>query len=119
MIFYHEHHSGAHTIGSEDDKNILISFASFDDDGSVKKFTSFPRKDGSAKSLIVPTDRQQHRQYEKCDTNVHFHSLKDFDKCENVQEFLEELRQKDVAKKTGEGKGGTNLFLQDFPSRGR
>ena len=113
------YHSGAHTIGSKDETNVLISFASFENDGSAKKFASMPRNDGSVPSIVLPSDRQQHRQYEKSDTKVHFHSLKDFDTCENVQEFLEKVRQNiATTTTTSQAKGGTNLFLQDFPSKG-
>ena len=120
------YHSGAHTIGSKDDTNVLISFASFDNDGSAKKFASMPRNDGSVPSIVLPSDCQQHGQYEKEKKKkekenekekVHFHSLRDFDTCENVQEFLEEVRQNN-ATTTSQAKGGTNLFLQDFPSEG-
>ena len=94
----------------------MISFASFENDGSTKKFTSLPRN-GGARPLVLPEDLQQHRQYAKIGTEVQFLSLKDFDKCENVEEFLEEVRQKKITdpRKT---KGSTSLFLQDFPSGG-
>ena len=49
---------------------------------------------------------------------VHFHSLRDFDTSENVEEFLEKVRQNSAAK-SSQAKGGTNLFLQDFPSEGK
>merc|ERR1719295_1755287 len=49
---------GAHTIGSKDDKNVLISFASFEDDGFAKKFASLSRN-GGAQPLVLPEDRQQ------------------------------------------------------------
>ena len=92
-----------------DDKNVLISFASFENDGSAKKFANL--------SNVMLEDRQQHWQYANCDTEVDFHSLKDFGKCENVEEFLEEVRQHIVSEAT-KVKGSTSLFLQDFPSGG-
>ena len=76
-------------------------------------------------------DRQQHKQYEKYGTSVSFYSLKDFDTCTNVEEFLDKMRQKigeDMAKaikdlaitdkSKGIKKARTSLFLQDFPSGG-
>ena len=128
LTFYHEDHSGAHTIGSKDDTNILISFASFENDGSAKKFASMPRSDGSVLPLVVPSDRQQHRQYENCDTKVYFHSLQDFSEKRDVKDFLEPLKtilieevRQNNATKTSEAKAKarTNLFLQDFPSEGK
>ena len=81
-------------------------------------------------------DRQQHKQYEKHGTSVSFYSLKDFDTCTNVEEFLDKMRQKigedkakaimdtaikdsaikDKSKDIKEAR--TSLFLQDFPSGG-
>ena len=106
----------------------MISFASFENDGSAKKFASMPRSDGKVLPLVVPSDRQQHRQYENCDTKVHFHSLQDFDDRKDVEEFLEplrtvlieEVRQNNTTKTSeAKAKARTNLFLQDFPSEGK
>ena len=68
-------------------------------------------------------DLDQHDHYEEFNTSlkssVRFHSLKDFDTCEHVEEFLEKINEeisKDLSNKNADTKA--SLFLQDFPSKG-
>ena len=135
LLSSHKHLSGAHTIGNSDNTNILISFTSFDNDGFANTCSSLPWQDG-ARPFVTIEDRQQHKQYEKYGTSVSFYSLKDFDTCTNVEEFLDKMRQKigeakakaimdtaikDLAikdKRKGIKEARTSLFLQDFPSGG-
>ena len=71
-------------------------------------------------------DIKQQRQYKKIDSSIRFYSLKDFDTCEHVEEFLETIKINEVISKetsnntaeTREEKKRTSLFLQDFPSEG-
>ena len=64
-------------------------------------------------------DVKQQRQYKKLDSSVRFYSLKDFDTCERVEEFLEKIKEaisKDNSNTNADTR--TSLFLQDFPSKG-
>lgn len=71
-------------------------------------------------------DIKQQRQYKKIDSSIRFYSLKDFDTCEHVEEFLETIKINEVISKetsnntakTRKEKKRTSLFLQDFPSEG-
>ena len=56
-------------------------------------------------------------------THVRFISLKNFDMCRNVEQFTDMVLERFGNKKTEQkgntkAKGNTNLFLQDFPSKG-
>ena len=65
-------------------------------------------------------DIKQQRQYKKIDSSVRFYSLKDFDTCEHVEEFLEKIKEeisKDISNNNVVTKA--SLFLQDFPSEGK
>ena len=69
-------------------------------------------------------DIKQQRQFKKINSSVRFYSLKDFDTCEHVEEFLEKIKEA-VSKETSSNtadtrkeKKRTSLFLQDFPSEG-
>ena len=114
-------YSGAHTIGNQDNKNILISFASFRNDGSCVKML----KNGVMEVHAKTEDIDQNEQYKIFQTQVQFYSLNtiDFHGCEDVDEFLEKMRVKisndnTATSSTGNAVKRTSLFLQDFPSEG-
>ena len=64
-------------------------------------------------------DIKQQRQYKKINSSVRFYSLKDFDTCEHVEEFLEKIKQA-ISKDNKNNNTDTrySLFLQDFPPEG-
>ena len=87
----------------------MISFASFDDDGSSTRL---------GKVHVKMEDLDQHDQYEEVDTSVRFHSLNDFDTCERVEEFLEKIKEEISNDSNTNACTRSSLFLQDFPSEG-
>ena len=117
-MWKHDHnHLGAHTIGNKNNQNILISFASFENDGSS---TKRPRQ-GVLTPTVKMEDLEQHEQYKKISpqSSVLFYSLNDYDTCEDVEEFLDKIRRNIFEDKASiSAKARTNLFLQDFPSDG-
>ena len=126
---------GAHTIGNEDNTNFLISFTSFEPDGSATTHPGFTRQ-GGPRPVVASEDLLLDTQYGMHKTKVRFHSLNDFSTCGNVEAFLDKMRQKiidDMAKikaeaaakaKTSKDKDEASkrqkasLFLQDFPYGG-
>ena len=115
-------------VGNKKDTNILISFASFQDDGSVR-VKNQSTEEGSQATMA---DVRMHQKYEEegrpdgevvpC-THVRFISLKNFNMCQNVKQFTDMVLEQFGNKKTEQkgntkAKGNTNLFLQDFPSKG-
>ena len=79
------------------------------------------------RGVLTPTvkseDRLQHQQYGIPGQPVRFHSLKDFDRCEHVSEFLDKMREKisteNQVVKNNNSNATTCLFLQNFPFEGK
>ena len=122
------HHidSGAHTIGNQDNNNILISFASFENDGSrvkgCKQGVMTPHVKMENVIENIDDDDDLDDQYRNPNTQVKFYSLKDFQTCDDVEEFLDTIRA-EISNNSASTSNNTSvkrasLFLQDFPSEG-
>ena len=83
------------------------------------KFESNVKRYPQPQVHVKLEDIKQQRQYKKIDSSVRFYSLKDFDTCEHVEEFLEKIKE-EISNDNRNTMAGTrsSLFLQDFPSEG-
>ena len=130
---------GAHTIGNQDNENILVSFASFENDGSRVKeskqgvMTPHVKMENIIEDIDHGNDLQSviedidddddlDDRYKNSKTQVQFHSLKNFQPCDDVKEYLDliraEISNNSASTSSNTSTKRTSLFLQDFPSEG-